>query len=194
MGSARNRFSSRASCPVKLSVFMFQLAQIYGKTYDSSSFLCGLACIRIFEVFQIFLVASSDGVPFSNGVSSSFLSIIDVGVADSLAVHSGRIFDVRHIKYCHQREWKSVETRKGKKLRGQTAGLSAVGSGHGSTSYTISSVTGPKAASELKYPRCPPRTSGVHVVPRIGTFAADSYCKGREWASRRASQSAAQRG
>ena len=188
MGSARNRFSSRASCPAKLSVFVFQLAQIYGSTYDSSSFLCRLACIGIFEVFKIFLVTSSDGVP------SSFLSIIDVGVADSLAVHSGRVLDVCHVKYCHQSKWKSVETRKGNKLRGQTAGLSAVGSGHGSTSYTISSATGPKAASELKYPRRPPRTSGVHVVPRIGTFAADSYCKGREWASRRARQSAVQRG
>ena len=27
-----------------------------------------------------------------------------------------------------------------------------------------------RAASELKYPRRPPRTSGVHVVPRIGTL------------------------
>ena len=194
MGSARNRFSSRASCPAKLSVFVFQLAQTYGNTYDSGSFLCRLACIRIFEVFQIFLVTSSDGVPSSNGVPSGFLSIIDVGVADSLAVHSGRVLDVCHVKYCHQSKWKSVETRKGKKLRGQTAGLSAVGSGHGSTSYTISSATGPKAASELKYPRRPPRTSGVHVVPRIGYFAAESYCKEREWASRRARQSAVQRG
>jgi hypothetical protein len=37
-----------------------------------------------------------------------------------------------------------------------------------------------RAASELKYPRGPPRTSGVHVVPRIGTFACRFLLQGKE--------------
>ena len=191
MGSARNRFSSRASCPAKLSVFVFQLAQTYGNTYDSGSFLCSLACIGILKVVQVFLVISN-----CNRGSASLLSVVNVGVANSFAVHSLRVLNVHHVKITTglsgKMEGHEVQE---KKLRGRTTGgLSVVGSGHGSTSYTISSATGPKAASELKYPRRPPRTSGVHVVPRMGTFAADSYCKGREWASRRASQSVAQRG
>ena len=116
MEGARNRFSSRASCPAKLSVLMFRFTQVCGNTYDISSLLCSLACIRIFEVFQVFLVTSRDGVPSSNRVPSSLLSIVNVRVADSFAVWSGRVLDVRHVRYCLQSRWKNVETRKGKNL------------------------------------------------------------------------------
>jgi len=72
---------------------MYRFAQVYGNTYDRSSLFCSLAYIRIVEVFQVLPVIGRHGRP------SSLLGVIDVGVAaDSFAVHSARILDVRHIK------------------------------------------------------------------------------------------------
>jgi hypothetical protein len=88
---------------------MFQFAQVCGETYDSSSLFCTLASIRVFEVFQVFLVSPSNGVSSSDRRPSSLLSVIDVGVAHSFAVHSLRGFDVHLVKIATKNEWENGE-------------------------------------------------------------------------------------
>lgn len=183
MGSARNRFSSRASCPAKLLGPVYQLSQVGGNTYDSSSLLCSLACIRVFKVLQVFLVSPSNGVPSSYRRPSSLLSVIDVGVADSFAVQSLRSFDVHLVsRFTTKNEWENGEGRK-KVERTNSRVYQQWDRDMDLTCIFIRSHLPPpdqRAASELKYPRRPPRTSGVHVVPRIGTFACRFLLQGKE--------------
>lgn len=68
------------------------IARVRDNTYDSSFLLCGFASIRVIKFVQVLDMTSNNGRP------SGLLGVVDLGVANFLAVQRARIFDVRHVE------------------------------------------------------------------------------------------------